>query len=135
MKLSNATDPPSPLALVIAFIAAAILLLYCFLNHASAHDIGNPELEANYTFQTCCAVDDCIAQRVINTDAANGQPEWPMMNLLIEWMPTKVNATKFRWLDEAHHTYVCYIAHGNGVYIITDDNIRCIIFPKREQYN
>ncbi len=89
----------------------------------SDHTVGEPKLEETPVWNSCCRERDCVPQRV----KIKGKQGDGMVLVEIEGVRTSVAKEKLSPVPSAH-TWVCYY-NLNGK--ITNDNIRCILYPQQ----
>lgn len=89
----------------------------------SDHAVGEHKLEEAPVWNTCCRERDCVPQRV----KVKGKEGGGMILVEIEGLRTSVAKEKFSPVPSAH-TWVCYY-NLNGK--ITNDNIRCVLYPQQ----
>ena len=108
---------------VAVFSAVFFLLGLFFVQFAwSAHMVGEPELEKLPIWQQCCEQQDCVPETV----KTMGKENKGMIPVNIDGVNASVGKEKFTAVPSPH-TWVCYY-NPNGE--ITDDNIRCILYPQ-----
>ena len=102
-----------------------ILLMTVLLASSSwsLHTVGEPELERHPTWTKCCGDHDCVPQKV----RIIGNEGKEKASVEIEGIQTKVDKEKFSPVPSPH-TWVCYF-NRNGA--VSNENIRCILFPER----
>jgi len=89
----------------------------------SSHSVGEPELEAHPSWNRCCADQDCVPQqvRILGNERAG------KISVKIEGVQTKVDKDKLHAVP-SQRTWVCYF-NLNGK--ISNDNVRCILYPEK----
>jgi hypothetical protein len=87
------------------------------------HGVGEHDLEETPVWNNCCRERDCVPQRV----EVKGKEGHSMISVEIEGVRTSVAKEKLSPVPSAH-TWVCYY-NLNGK--ITNDNIRCILYPQQ----
>jgi hypothetical protein len=100
-----------------------LLLILLVPSSWPSHNVGEPKLEALPIWKNCCAKQDCVPQEV----RIVGKEGKERVLIEIEGIRTKVVKGKL-FPVPSPHTWVCY-ANPNGP--ISNENIRCILFPEQ----
>jgi hypothetical protein len=84
--------------------------------------VGEPALQKLPIWSQCCGEGDCFSQRlqIVGKEAKN-------IGVVIEGVQTSVNKEKFSPVP-TDRTWICYVDPGGD---ISDDNIRCILYPQQ----
>jgi len=91
--------------------------------HSWGHDVGEPPLEKLSIWSKCCGGGDCVFQPV----QMRGKESNEKIIVEIEGVQTSVDKEKFSPVP-TKRTWVCYI---NPRGEITNENIRCILYPQK----
>jgi hypothetical protein len=87
------------------------------------HDVGEPGLEKLPIWSKCCGGGDCISQRL----RIIGKEPGKKVAVEIEGVQTSVDKEKFSPVP-TNRTWVCYVSLGGA---ISNENIRCILYPQK----
>ena len=111
---------PYTLLISVAFSSSGVLLP----PDSWGHKVGEPELERLPIWKQCCGDGDCVPQPVkIITKSDTGKK----IVVNIEGVEAAVEKDKFTPVP-SDRTWVCY-QNPNGR--ITNENIRCILYPQK----
>ena len=92
-------------------------------SHSWGHDVGEPELEKLPLWKQCCAEGDCVSQRLRIIEK---EPD-KKVAVEIEGVQTSVDKEKFSPVP-TNRTWVCYVSPRGS---ISNENIRCILYPQK----
>jgi hypothetical protein len=93
------------------------------LPHSWGHDVGEPGLEEMPIWKQCCGGGDCVFQQL----QVRGKESNKKIIVEIEGVQTSVDKEKFSPVP-SDRSWVCYI---NPRGKITNENIRCILYPQK----
>ncbi len=108
------------------FITISVLLSlfgFWFVSHSWGHDVGEPELERTQIWQKCCGNGDCVPKPV---KLVNKAVQGNKLVVRIDGVEAAVEKEKFSPVP-SNRTWVCYV-DPNGT--VSNENIRCILYPK-----
>ena len=105
---------------------AALLSVFgfWFISHSWGHDVGEPELEETEIWQKCCGNGDCVPKPI---KIVNKAEETKKLVVKIDGVEAAIDKQKFSPVP-SNRTWVCYV---NPRGTISNENIRCILYPEK----
>jgi len=117
-------SPLSRLACYGVLVSITVLVFTVLVrSHSWGHNVGEPELEQLPLWKHCCGEGDCLPQRL----RIIGKEPGKKVAVEIEGVQTSIDKEKFSPVP-TNRTWVCYVSPGGA---ISNENIRCILYPQK----